>query len=313
MSHYRYVLEPYISQKNRYECPSCGKRHVFTRYVDLEKKTYVALEVGKCDREQKCGYHLSPKEYFRERETFAGGNKLATEEVKDAVFKRIALKASQDQLPVSFVEHDLLKQSLETSSSNHLFSFLQSVISPESLIQVKEKYKIGTSEIWKGATIFWQIDQKGRIRTGKIMLYDKATGRKKKLNWVHSVLNLSDYNLKQCLFGLHLLNSDKQKTIAIVESEKTAVIASIAFPQFIWMATGGLMNLKASMLKPLINRRVVLFPDAGCYEDWNNRVASLPATIEYLISDLVERKSTAEEKQEGRDIADYIIEIWRRK
>lgn len=313
MSHYRYILEPYISQKNRYECPSCGKRHVFTRYIDLEKKAYVALEVGKCNREQKCGYHVSPKEYFRDRDNFAGGNCDATEDIKDAVLKQIALKASQNKLPISFVDPNLLLESLEISSSNHLFSFLQAVISPESLSEIKEKYKIGTSGKWQGATIFWQIDQKGRIRTGKMILYDKATGRKKKLNWVHSILNLPDYNLKQCLFGLHLLNSDQQKAIAIVESEKTAVIASIAFPQFIWMATGGLMNLKASMLRPLVNRRVILFPDAGCYDDWNNRVAGLPATNEYLISDLVERKATAEEKQEGLDIADYIIEIWRRK
>ncbi|WP_394341409.1 DUF6371 domain-containing protein [Salinimicrobium sediminis] len=64
----------------------------------------------------------------------------------------------------------------------------------------------------------------------------------------------------ECLFGLHLLNSDKQKAIALVESEKTAVIASIAFPQFIWMATGGLMNLKGPHADNLI-----FFPDAGCF------------------------------------------------
>ena len=133
------------------------------------------------------------------------------------------------------------------------------------------------------------------------------------MNWVHSVLKLQDFNLKQCLFGLHLLNSDKQKTIAIVESEKTAVIASIAFPEFIWMATGGLMNLKSVHAKTLANRKVILFPDAGCYNAWNEKVADLPTNIQYLISDLVEKKATAEEKNEGWDIADYILRIWREK
>lgn len=312
MSQYRYILEPYVSQKNRYDCPNCGKKHVFTRYIDLDRKEYVAIEVGKCNREQKCGYHLSPKEHFRNQETFAG-RKSKVEEVKDSVLKQIAFKSRHNNLSTSFIDQNQFLQSLETSSSNNLFSFLQSVMSREALTEIKEKYYIGTFGSWKGITIFWQVDDLGRVRTGKMMLYDRSTGKKTKLNWVHSFLKLRDFNLQQCLFGLHLLNSDKDKTIALVESEKTAVIASIAFPQFIWMATGGLMNLKASMLKPLANRKVILFPDAGCYHDWNNRVASLPNNIEYFISDLVENKATAEEKREGCDIADYILRIWREK
>lgn len=145
------------------------------------------------------------------------------------------------------------------------------------------------------------------------MLYDKNTGKKKKVNWVHSILKLKEYNLNQCLFGLHLLNSDKHKAIALVESEKTAVIASVAFPEYIWMATGGLMNLKKDMLKPLTNRKVILFPDAGCYDDWNKKVADLPSNIQYMISDLVEKKATSEEKREGWDVADYILRIWKER
>lgn len=133
------------------------------------------------------------------------------------------------------------------------------------------------------------------------------------MNWVHSVLKLQNFNLNQCLFGLHLLNSDKQKAIAIVESEKTAVIASIGFPEFIWMATGGLINLKRDMMKPLTNRKIILFPDAGCYETWIEKVANLPPNVQYLISDLVEKKSTPDEKREGWDIADYILRIYAKK
>jgi hypothetical protein len=130
------------------------------------------------------------------------------------------------------------------------------------------------------------------------------------VNWVHSVLKLQDFNLKQCLFGLHLLNSDKSKSIALVESEKTAVIASIAFPEFIWMATGGLMNLKYDLLKPLAKRKVILFPDAGCSDLWSQKIKDLPKDIHFMISDLVENKSSDSEKEDGWDIADYIIPIY---
>ncbi len=44
--------------------------------------------------------------------------------------------------------------------------------------------------------VFWQVDVKGRIRTGKIMLYDPKTGHRVKephsyVCWVHSELKLS--------------------------------------------------------------------------------------------------------------------------
>jgi hypothetical protein len=40
------------------------------------------------------------------------------------------------------------------------------------------------------------------------------------------------FNINQCLFGLHLINESNQKTIAVVESEKTAVLISVFKPQY---------------------------------------------------------------------------------
>ena len=50
-----------------------------------------------------------------------------------------------------------------------------------------------------------------------------------------------NWELTQCLFGEHLLSAidEKQKTVALVESEKTAIIASCIMPKYIWLATGG--------------------------------------------------------------------------
>jgi hypothetical protein len=48
---------------------------------------------------------------------------------------------------------------------------------------------------------------------------------------------------------------------AIVEAEKTAIILSEHYPQYVWLAAGGLYELHTDKFKPLRGRRIVLFPD----------------------------------------------------
>ena len=33
----------------------------------------------------------------------------------------------------------------------------------------RQRYKVGTSKYWDGATVFWQTDNQNKVRTGKIM------------------------------------------------------------------------------------------------------------------------------------------------
>lgn len=69
------------------------------------------------------------------------------------------------------------------------------------------------------------------------MLYDSETGKRVKhpynhITWAHSLLKQKDFNLKQYFFGEHLLLKSIDKPIAVVESEKAALIASFYMPQF---------------------------------------------------------------------------------
>ena len=68
MKNYRYTLEKYRGIKSRYTCPQCGRKYVFTRYIDTETNQYIADDVGKCNRLDKCGYHYTPKQYFSDNE-----------------------------------------------------------------------------------------------------------------------------------------------------------------------------------------------------------------------------------------------------
>jgi hypothetical protein len=133
---------------------------------------------------------------------------------------------------------------------------------------------LGTAQ--NGGTIFWQIDGCGKIRTGKIIQYGMDGRRCKDVMppvlWVHTVLKISDFSLIQiqCLFGEHLLR-DATKMIAIVESEKTAIIASVYLPTFIWLACGGSEGLNFDKCKCLKGRKVVLlYPDVGMFDKWNS-------------------------------------------
>ncbi len=68
-------LETYRGTKSRYTCPACNSRHSFSRYI-TDGGDYLSDDVGRCDRESKCGYHYKPKEYFADNPTmFVGQGK----------------------------------------------------------------------------------------------------------------------------------------------------------------------------------------------------------------------------------------------
>jgi hypothetical protein len=90
--------------------------------------------------------------------------------------------------------------------------------------------------------------------------------------------------MKQCYFGIHLLNKWKRKdidqTVCIVESEKTALIMAIAYGNHsnqVWMACGGLENLTREKLKPIIDqhRPIILYPDRDGIQKWQQKAEQL--------------------------------------
>jgi len=152
-----------------------------------------------------------------------------------------------------------------------------------------EQYRVGTS--LKGYTAGWviwpQIDMEMRLRDMKFMKY-KADGHRDKEwnpNWMSSMLakagqmDADTYEARRCLFGLHLAKKYPKAQIALVESEKTALLCS-AFcdPNIkIWMAVGGLKFFNAEMLDPLIrdNRDLVAYPDIDGMEKWQRAIDSI--------------------------------------
>lgn len=197
-------------------------------------------------------------------------------------------------------------------------------------------YHIGHAK--GGHTIFWQIDEQGSVRTGKMMKYRTDGHRDKAANWsfdfIHSTLsrrrdaygNIIDsgpyphpelydpdrQEMRQTLFGMHLLHRyGGNSTVCIVESEKTALLMSIAYGNHVlqtWMACGGLENLTRERLAPIIRarRKIVIYPDRDGIAKWTDKanaigydlltVDTTPVTRWWLPSD-----------GDKADIADVVI------
>ena len=208
------------------------------------------------------------------------------------------------------LQNKIIKEYDSQEFDDNLTTFLLDKFTFDEVQTATQNYYLtGTNHFWNNATVFWQIDNKEQIRGAKIMLYDSTTGSRIKkpynhINWLHKAIKEPEFNLNQCLFGLHLINEDYQKDIGIVESEKTAIMMSIFLPEFIWLATGSKSNFKPEILKPLKNRTCYAFPDKGEFIKWNETATALNAKgYKIAVSNIIEQT----EFNNGFDLADYYI------
>ena len=202
------------------------------------------------------------------------------------------------------------------SDRNNLARWLSTRFPAEQVAEVLARYRTGSTR--DGRIIYWQIDEHGQVRAGKVMAYDLDGHRMKdgkgNVCWVHSMkidgIRFDEMLVPQCLFGLHLINVDVNVNdnchpedihreahstlsfssslalqaatlplVMLVESEKTALIMSLVCPDRVWLATGGKANFKESMLAPLIGLEVAVYPDADALHDWYARAVEMNRTL----------------------------------
>lgn len=276
MAQFKYSL----AKRGKIICDGCGKKTAVS-YIENETGNQVSGAM-RCDREQSCGYHKKP-------------------ESNDVIFipKHEIVKKETNYISLSILEKHFLNE-----IDCNLIKFLSTRFDTTQIRKARFDYLLSSI---RNNTIFWQIDQLERVRSGKIMEYNPSTGKRIKdesgkahINWMHK----QPYNLKQCLFGLHLTKENKTKTIAIVESEKTAVIMSMFVPEFLWLATGSKSGFKIEYLTPIKLRKIISFPDKGCYKEWFDKALEMN-NFGYNIttSDLIENTDC----EDGLDIADLYL------
>lgn len=301
-------LEKYSGRSSRHECPACGDPHSFAYYLDGNTGEPINKIVGRCNHESGCGYHYTPKQFFID-------NPVEKERFVAPVRQKPIQKPQQE---VSYIPFQYVEKAVSYNSS--FIRFLCSLfdrysLSSPTIVRIMEDYALGATK--DGCIIYWQIDINGKVRTGKIMRYNPETGHRVKdaggINWVHSILKKKkllpdNFNLVQCLFGEQLLKMYPKKPVALVESEKSALIASGVYPEYIWLATGGKSQLSIEKMKVLHGRTVLAFPDVDGFDYWKDKAKELESIgLNIQVSDILEKNATDQDRIDKIDLADWLI------
>jgi hypothetical protein len=292
--------------KNMFKCFGCGTGGNALRFVmDYEKKTFfeaVELIAGisgiAIETEQRTK---------RTRWTQAKPNKKA---FKPAPFDTIPLTLLDSRTP--------------DVSANSLTRQMAAIGGEDVVKDILQEYKISIEA--DGFINYPQIDKDGRYRTGKSIQY-KDGHRTGYFKWTHDELKKknilpANFNQKQCFTGEHLVSSNP---VAIVEGQSTmlfmAALAKAAskynvsrlknFAGFTWIATGGSDGIgwkDEQVMQALKSKDVVLFPDAGFYDQWFNDAELMQEHgVKVQVLQLIESKYNAGQLKYNEDLRDYFM------
>ena len=179
-------------------------------------------------------------------------------------------------------------------------------LTQEQMKHAAGRYRLGRSR--NGTTVFWMIDELGVLRDGRV---GDA--------WASSLLKVKGqlpewWNPSHCFFGQHLLRSEEEKGIGIVESERSAVILSELYPSLLWLARSYPANLTEEHFQPLQGHAVTLFPRTDPFGNTYTAYLELADQVhrslglDIRVSPILEDHATPEQKQRQIDIVDFYFE-----
>jgi hypothetical protein len=331
-----YFLDP---SSTKFECPDCGE-NTFVRYVN-NQGNYLPSYVGRCDREMKCGCHNKASQYFIE-------NNIDLTQLQNEVIKRptefykisySTIHARQEILTdikrINYVD----LRTCENNFIRYLIDVLK--FSPEQVLTHLLKYNVfihhavkkysendfQTIEIFNSycrhieninqKVQYFYVSASNEVRTAREIHYKPDFHRDKESEkLLHIELTEYDKNkrVKMCIWGEHLLPESSQENVIVVEGEKTAFVMSLYYPEYTWLAVGGIYGISKDFDYIKTHVMYYFMPDADidikgftCADKWRKKI---PQTIynqtDYKVIDF-ETHCTLSEIYAGFDILDLQL------
>ena len=201
-----------------------------------------------------------------------------------------------------------------------LTDLLLNIFPRERVLKAIDDYLVGFESLdtrkIDNSILYWQVNNQGEILNAKRIYYKAGGHRDKKvppmLIWSHR---------PQCLYGLHRYSEhNRHMPVAIVESEKSAIIMSIVQPGYLWMATGSLNNFNERFLEPVKQAHIIAYPDvdyqrdkrtgkSASFELWNRTAIQLNRKgWNIRLSNVLEDMATTPQRMDKIDVTDVAIE-----
>lgn len=267
--------------KKKGTCFNCGHKGKFRFYEDRNSNRIESA--GRCERINECGYHIKPNQ----------------EQLKGMLSQEFTPK-EKPQVQIIYPDKELLAK-IEGFAKDHSSNFHKMCLGhlqiPTSHL---EKWGVGTDNDF---TVFIHRNQENRIANYKYFKYLVTSKRDKEVD-SFSLKQPKDKSSKYSipLYGEQLLDAEKFKTVCVVESEKSAVIASWFYPHFDFVACGAANGLTAEKLSVLFGRKIYWLSDADKAGRENSSLRNLKAYEQnFELVDLFP------EREDGFDLADAII------
>jgi hypothetical protein len=328
MHQYRYIFE---KGSKKHQCPACHTKRL-VRYIDVQTQEYLPEIYGKCDRDMNCGYHLNPY-----KNGYAKDNTIKND--FDYQISKPIVKPKR----VFFLKEVFYKTRAAYEENIFIQNLLNNIAFPFELKDIEKiiaQYHLGTitKGYRKGATTFPFIDIDNNVRAIQVKQFDKHN-HTIGTDFLHSIIEkhykrnnqqipnwLQGYNKNEtkvsCLFGEHLLSKYPLNPVALVEAPKTAIYGTLYFgfpnnpKNLLWLAVYNLSSLNLNKCKALKGRNVYLFPDLSkegkAFNLWSNKAQIIQQQLEnsfFKVSDLLEQLAPSQDKEQGKDIADYLIKL----
>ena len=144
--------------------------------------------------------------------------------------------------------------------------------------QLIMRYRLGrVTKVMGGhyGTILPRINHKGMIVGGNVIYYNVDDGimlhKDELIDHLYPWYAFDYYVDPNVFYGEHLLYG---RQTVVVQEEKTALLGTLAYPDIDWLAVGIGNNLTDEMMKKLIGRQIVLYPDDFCADFWSEHFGS---------------------------------------